>query len=135
MQSPTWNLRASTNTNDFGKNPMFLFTGPGGSEFSSGKTTDSRIYNCALCGEEILQIYNRGGLVSLKLKVTPAIASIPKGSQQRFNAVGAYWNGSLRDLSHSVTWTPVPESSSLALLGVGVLATAGLIRRRLAPGG
>ena len=30
---------------------------------------------------------------------------------------------------------PVPEPSSLALLGVGVLAMAGLIRRQLTPGG
>ena len=119
VQSPTWNLGASTNTNGFGKNPMFLFTGPGGSEFSSGKVTDLRIYNYALSAEEIQQIYNRAGLVSLK--VTPASASIAKGSQQQFNAAGAYWDGSLRDLSNSVTWTAT--NSSLASIRKGGLST------------
>src|SRR6516162_4957809 len=119
IQSPTWNLRASTNTNDFGKNPLFLFTGPGGSEFSSGKVTDLRIYNYALSPEEIRQIYNRGGLVSLK--VTPASASIAKGSQQQFNAAGTYWDGSRRDLSNSVTWTAT--NSSVASIRKAGLST------------
>ena len=119
IQSPTWNLRASTNTNDFGNNPMFLFTGPGVSEFSSGKLTDLRIYNYALSPEEIRQIYNRGGLVSLK--VTPASASIAKGSQQQFNAAGTYWDGSRRDLSNSVTWTAT--NSSVASIRKAGLST------------
>ena len=119
MQSPTWNLRASTNTNDFGKNPVFLFTGPGGSEFSSGKITDLQIYDHALSAQEIQQIYNTGGLVSLT--VTPASASIAKGAQQQFNAAGAYWDGSRRDLSNSVTWTAT--NSSVASIRKAGLST------------
>src|SRR5271166_3112874 len=86
LQTVNRSLHASTNTNNFGNNPIYLFSRAGTTEFSSGMIDDLRIYNSALTAEQIQQIYNSAGLVSIA--VTPANLSIAAGKQQQFTATG-----------------------------------------------
>src|SRR5271167_1776447 len=92
LQTPNWNISASTNTNNFGNHPIYLFSRAGSSEYSSGVVDDLRIYNSALTAAQIQQIYNGAGLVSLA--VTPVNPSIAAGNQQQFTATGTYGDGS-----------------------------------------
>src|SRR5271165_6495066 len=99
LQTVDRNLYASTNTNNFGNNPIYLFSRAGTSEFNSGIIDDLRIYNGALTAEQIQQIYVNSGLVSIA--VTPANPSIGAGNQQQLAATGTYSDGSHRDLTSS----------------------------------
>src|SRR5271157_5597841 len=86
LQTANRSLHASTNTNNFGNNPIYLFSRAGTTEFTSGMIDDLRIYNSALTAEQIQQIYDSAGLVSIA--VTPANPSIAAGTQQQFTATG-----------------------------------------------
>ena len=108
LQTPNWSLLASTNTNNFGNNPVYLFSRGGMMLFDSGTVDDLRIYNTALTAAEIQQIYHSGALVSLA--VTPASVSIPAGIGQRFIATGTYADGSQRDVTSQATWTSTASS-------------------------
>ena len=59
-QSPARSLYASTNTNTFGNNPIYLFSQGGTKLFDSGKIDDLRIYATALTATQIQQIYTSG---------------------------------------------------------------------------
>ena len=59
LQTATQNLNTTTNTNDFGANPIYLFSRGGTQEFSAGSMDDLRLYNHALSASEIQQIYNQ----------------------------------------------------------------------------
>src|SRR5271166_4553531 len=65
LQTASRNLYASTNTNNFGKNPLYLFSRAGTTEFNSGLIDDLRIYDSALTAEQVQQIYNSAGLGSV----------------------------------------------------------------------
>ncbi len=119
LQTVTWSLHASTNTNSFGSNPIYLFSRAGTTEFSSGSIDDLRIYNSALTAAQIQQIYDRATLVSMA--VTPINALIPAGAQQQFTATGTYKDGSHRNLSSAATWTS--SSPSVATISSGGLVT------------
>lgn len=58
LQTPTQHYLSSDNTNAFGNNVMYFFSRGGSSEFTSGTIDDLRLYNRALSGSEIEQIYN-----------------------------------------------------------------------------
>src|SRR5271166_3028834 len=103
LQTVNRSLHASTNTNNFGNNPIYLFSRAGTTQFNPGMIDDLRIYNSALTAEQIQQIYNNSGLVSIA--VTPANPSIAAGKQQQFTATGTYSDGSHQDLTSSATWT------------------------------
>src|SRR5271157_4374134 len=119
LQTVNRSLHASTNTNNFGNNPIYLFSRAGTTEFSSGMIDDLRIYNSALTAEQIQQIYNSAGLVSIA--VTPANPSIAAGKQQQFTATGTYSDGSKQNLTNSTTWTS--SATSVATVSSGGLAT------------
>jgi hypothetical protein len=57
LQSPSWSLSASTNTNSFGVDPIYFFSRGGASQHSSGTVDDLRIYKHALTAAQIQQIY------------------------------------------------------------------------------
>ena len=120
LQPVSWNLRASTNTNNFGADPIYLFSRAGATQFDSGAIDDLRIYNEALTAAQIRQIYNSGILVSLA--VTPSSPVMSKGGQQQFTAVGTYKDGSKKDLTSAVTWAL--STPSVASVTHGGLATA-----------
>ena len=119
LQAVNWNLHASTNTNGFGNNPIYVFSRAGATQFNSGAIDDLRIYNSALTAAQIQQIYKSSKLVSLS--VTPGSASITTGSQQQLTATGTYGDGSRRDLSNSATWTST--TPSVATMGSGGVVT------------
>jgi hypothetical protein len=58
LQNPISSLSATTNTNNFGKEPIYLFSHAGASQFSSGAMKNLQIYDRALAGSEIQQIYS-----------------------------------------------------------------------------
>jgi hypothetical protein len=60
LQSPIRSLYASTNTNAFGANPIYLFSQGGATLFDTGKLDDFRIYASALTSAQIQQIYTFG---------------------------------------------------------------------------
>ena len=136
LQPANWSLYSSTNTNDFGNNPIYLFSRAGASEFSSGAMADLRIYNTALTAAQIQKLYDGALLVSLA--ITPSNLSLSAGQQQQFTATGTYKDGSTRNLSRSVTWTPSAPSvvnisgggtaTALAAGTVAITATSGSIR-------
>ncbi|MGA3318520.1 MAG: LamG domain-containing protein, partial [Candidatus Korobacteraceae bacterium] len=64
LQSPAWSLSASTNTNSFGNDPIYLFSRGGISKFSSGAVDDLRVYNRALTAAQIQWVYNGSRLES-----------------------------------------------------------------------
>ena len=119
-QTVNRSLYASTNTNNFGKNPLYLFSRAGAAEFNSGMIDDLRIYNSALTAEQIGQIYNNSGLVSIA--VTPTNPSIAAGKLQQFTATGTYSDGSHQDLTSSATWTS--SAPAVATINSTGLATA-----------
>ena len=119
LQAVNRNLSASTNTNNFGNNPIYLYSRAGSTQFSSGNIDDLRIYNSALTAEQIQELYSNPGLVSIA--VTPTNPSIAVGKQQQFTATGTFSDGSRKDLTSSVTWTS--SAPSVATIGSGGLAT------------
>src|SRR5271166_2220010 len=124
LQTVDRNLYASTNTNNFGNNPIYLFSRAGTSEFNSGIIDDLRIYNGALTAEQIQQIYVNSGLVSIA--VTPANPSIGAGNQQQLAATGTYSDGSHQDLTSSATWTSsIPSSATVSSGGLATGVAAG----------
>ena len=117
LQTVNRNLYATTNTNNFGNNPIYLFSRAGSTQFNSGKIDDLRIYNSALTAQQIQQIYNNSGLVSIA--VTPTNPSIAAGNQQEFTATGTYSDGSHQDLTSSATWTStVPTVATINSSGL-----------------
>ena len=60
LQSPTRSLYASTNTNDFGNQPIYLFSRGGITQFDSGTVDDFKIYNKALSFSQLQLIYQSG---------------------------------------------------------------------------
>src|SRR5271157_4736393 len=78
LQTANRSLHASTNTNNFGNNPIYLFSRAGATEFNSGMIDDLRIYDGALTAEQIQQIYNSAGLGPVD------------GRRQQFAAAGTY---------------------------------------------
>src|SRR5271166_4314903 len=87
LQTANRSLHASTNTNNFGNNPLYLFSRAGTSEFNSGMVDDLRIYDSALTAPQIQQIYNSAGVGSTA--GTSDSASSAFGAQQ-FMAGGTY---------------------------------------------
>jgi hypothetical protein len=110
---------ASTNTNSFGNNPIYLFNSGKIPEFSSGMVADFRIYNSALTASQIQQIYNDTALVSLA--VAPPNTSIVEGAHQQFTATGTYRNGSIGNLTNSVKRTTA--AASLTTISQGGMTT------------
>src|SRR5271166_3156091 len=87
LQTANRSLHASTNTNNFGNNPLYLFSRAGTTEFSSGMVDDLRIYDSALTAPQIQQIYHSAGLGTTA--GTSDSASSAFGAQQ-FMAGGTY---------------------------------------------
>jgi uncharacterized protein YjdB len=133
LQSATWSVYASTNTNNFGNDPLYLFSRGGTDEFDSGAIDDLRIYNAALTAAQIQQIYNSAQLVSLT--VTPATLAIAADQQQQFTAIGSYKDGSTRDLSSSVTWTlSAPAVATISGTGLATAHATGITTVRATSG-
>jgi uncharacterized protein YjdB len=133
LQSATWSVYASTNTNNFGNDPLYLFSRGGTDEFDSGAIDDLRIYNAALTAAQIQQIYNSAQLVSLT--VTPATLAIAADQQQQFTAIASYKDGSTRDLSSSVTWTlSAPAVATISGTGLATAHATGITTVRATSG-
>ena len=124
LQEVNRSLYASTNTNSFGNDPLYLFSRGGTDEFDSGALDDLRIYNAALTTAQIQKIYSSAQLVSLT--VTPAKLSIAADQQQQFAAIGSYKDGSTRDVSSSVIWAlSTPSVASISSTGLATAHAAG----------
>jgi Concanavalin A-like lectin/glucanases superfamily len=60
IQTATRSLSASTNTNNFGDEPIYLFSRGGTTQFDSGTIDDFRIYGSALPAAKVQQSYLSG---------------------------------------------------------------------------
>ncbi len=54
----------------------------------------------------------------VSITVTPSAISIPLGTTQQFDAVGTYTNGSMQDLTGSVTWSSSSNVASISASGL-----------------
>ncbi len=57
LQNPNWNLSSATNTNNFGNDPLYLFSRNGDSQFATGSIRKFRVYDTALNAEQVAQLY------------------------------------------------------------------------------
>jgi hypothetical protein len=72
------------------------------------------------------------GLNKSIITSTDSSESAPIGAVNLSEISGEFWTGSLQSVTFS-TPDPTPEPASLSLLGIGVLALAGMVRRKLIP--
>jgi hypothetical protein len=72
------------------------------------------------------------GLNKSMITSTDSSESAPIGAVNLSEISGGFWTGILQSVTLS-TPHPTPESASLSLLGNGVLALAGMVRRKLIP--
>ncbi len=94
LQTVNQNLYASTNTNDFGDNPIYLFSPAGTGEPNSGMIDDLRIYDSALTAEQIQQIYNDASDAQLLLGSLAPGQGCPGGTAGCVQANSASATGS-----------------------------------------
>jgi len=72
------------------------------------------------------------GLNKSIITSTDSSESAPIGAVNLSEISGELWTGILQSVTFS-TPDPSPEPASLSLLGIGVLALAGMLRRKLIP--
>ena len=106
LQTPSWNLSAATNTNNFGQDPVYLFSRGGTSQFSSGAVDDLRVYNRSLTAAQIQRIYSGSGLVS------------PSGSTIDY-VQGNYATPQTSQTTVNVTFTAAQVAGDLNVVVVG----------------
>ena len=102
LQTATRSLLTSTNTNNFGNNPVFVFSRGGTGEYATGTVDELRIYNSALTGPQIQQVYTA---TLASLAVTPVNPTIAAGTPQQFTAMATYSDGSQQNLTNFVSWS------------------------------
>jgi len=105
LQTPVSQPHASTNTNAFGNDPIYLFARGGASNFAGGEMDDLRLYNTGLTATQIEAIYTQGLGSLINLTVSPADTIIAPGATQRYAATGTYSNGPAQNLTSLVTWS------------------------------
>ncbi len=105
LQTPSWSVSASTNTNNFGNDPIYFFSRGGASQFSSGAMNDLRIYSQALTASQIQRIYNGSGLLS------------PSGSISYIQ--GDYATPQTPQTTVNVTYTAAQAAGDLNVVVVG----------------
>ncbi len=105
LQTPSWSVSASTNTNNFGNDPIYFFSRGGASQFSSGAMNDLRIYSQALTASQIQRIYNGSGLLS------------PSGSISYIQ--GNYATPQTPQTTVNVTYTAAQAAGDLNVVVVG----------------
>jgi hypothetical protein len=112
LQTPTLNSSTSQNTNNFGNNPLYLFSRNGNQFFNAGQIDDLRIYSQALTAAQIQQLYQAG-----TASLVPANPPIADGATQQFAATGTYSNGSTPNLTGAVTWS---STSTATIIRTGL---------------
>ena len=124
LQTPNWSVSASTNTNNFGNNPIYLFSRGGKSQFTSGVVDDLRIYNSALNAAQIQQIYNGAASVSLlprsfryrrptfTISASPTSLSVGQGNQGTSTITTAISGGFNSSISLSASGLPTGTTVS-----------------------
>ena len=105
LQTPNWNVAASTNTNNFGSEPIYLFSRGGVSKFGSGTLKEFRLYDRALSAAQIQQLYSDTGLAA------------PSGS---INYVqGNYATPQTSQTTVNVTFTAAQAAGDLNVVALG----------------
>jgi hypothetical protein len=125
LQTPTRNMNTSANTNNFGNNPIYLFSRAGTQYFTAAMVDDLRLYNRALSAAEIQQIYNYTGASLVSVAVTPGNPSVAKGLTVAFTATGTYSDNSTQNLTGTVTWSSSNPAAATITTG-GVATGAGV---------
>ena len=123
LQTATRSLATSTNTNNFGNNPIYVFSRGGTQEYTAGTVDDLRLYSSALTATQIQQIYTA---TLASLAVTPINAMIASGTPQQYTAMGTYTDGTQQNLTNFVTWTSTnPSVATINSTGLAMGASAG----------
>ena len=123
LQTATRSLLTSTNTNNFGNNPIYMFARGGTQEYAAGTVDDLRLYSGALTATQIQQIYTA---TLSSLAVTPTNPTILSGSPQQFTAMGTYSDGSAQNLTNFVSWTSTsPGVATINSTGLATGVSAG----------
>ena len=114
LENPSRNLFAATNTNEFGNNPIYLFSRGGTKMFDSGAISDFRIYDSALAAGKIQQLYSAtydamassGMKGNFSMSVSPTSLSIAQGKQGTSTIKTVGMNGFKSAISLSASGVP-----------------------------
>ena len=112
----------NNNTNNFGNNPIYLFSRGGTQEYGAGELDDLQLYNRALsAGRDPAGLPLPVAATLVSIAVTPANPSIVKGATQQFIATGTYSDNSTQNITSSATWSST--STSVATISAAGLAS------------
>ncbi len=145
FEAPKSIFRTSTNTNNFGNNPVYLFSRGGMSNFASGLVADVRIYKTALTAQEIENLYASSGIgrgPSFDVSAFPFALTVRKGGIGTSTITSTITNGFNGDVKLSVTGVPpnstvnfspnpIPapgSGTSTMTIGVGPMTNVGTYR-------
>ncbi len=132
LQTATRSLVTSTNTNNFGSNPIYVFSRGGTTEYAAGTVDELRIYSSALTGTQIQQVYTA---TLASLAVTPVNPTIAAGTPQQFTAMATYSDGSLQNLTNFVNWSSTtPGVATINSTGLATGLSAGTTTIQAASG-
>ncbi len=80
LQAPSKSLAASTNTNNFGINPIYIDSQGGNSRFDTGMIDELRVYGTALSATQIQQLYLTGSCLVVSQPSTITFPNTRLGS-------------------------------------------------------
>ena len=121
LQTPSWSVSASTNTNSFGNDPIYLFSRGGTSQFGSGTMDDLRIYKGALTAAQVQQVYK--GAKSELYSPSGLVAAYSFNEGSGSTVADASGNGNTGTISNA-TWTTAGKyGNALVFNGTTALVT------------
>ncbi len=122
LQSPTWNLSSSNNTDGFGESPIYLFSQDGTSQFSSGSVRKLRIYDTALSAEAVQQLHSQEQPESA-VSSSGLVASYAFDEGSGATVADGSGNGNIGTIANA-TWTEAGRyGSALVFNGTNSLIT------------
>jgi hypothetical protein len=77
LQTLSSSLSISNNSNEFGNNPLYLFSRDGSSQFDSGALDEFALFNSALTSAQITNIFENGVTGTCQLTATPGSITLP----------------------------------------------------------
>ena len=113
QQAPSRSLGSATNTNNFGNDPIYLFSRGGIADFDSGAVADVRVYDTALSSQDIQAVYididatiisrNPG----FSLSALPSVVTLGQGSTGVSTITAAITGGFNSDITLGSAGVPM----------------------------
>ena len=120
LQTPSQSLDSATNTNNFGNDPIYLFSRGGVADFDSSAVADVRIYDTALSSEDIQSLYvdTNSTLISrnpgFSLSALPSSVTLRRGSTGSSTITAAITGGFNSDITLGSAGVPTGTTVSFS---------------------